>query len=430
MSDREITQTWDGLTLSGRTDPDHGTTAYTYDPMGTITTQTGTATTGGGTWLLGDALGSTLAQVSPGGEITQATSWDPGGQQAFHTTGWDARVGYTGEQTDAGLGLVNFYARSYDPTTAAFTTPDTWGGLLREPQTLHRYAYVLGDPLTTTTDVLGYWPSWAESAGNWIKDTASTVTKHAQDNWRTYAAVAAGVVVSSLVVAAAGACIAATAGLCGVVVAGVATTVVTAVAAGAAGSAAAYAYVGDDGQGTLSWAGFASNAAAGAVLGGVGAGVSTGLTNVANRITAAHKAAAAAKAAAKAAKARAAAAKAVAANSARAGTLSATTQSASRAAKIAPEIKTGSMGGPTAGKRFPQSVKNDTLADNPTTCVYCLMETNRPQIDHVIPKSLGGNATLKNVQTTCGWCNSSKGARSFPVNPPPGFRGFWPPEWW
>lgn len=99
------------------------------------------------------------------------------------------------------------------------------------------------------------------------------------------------------------------------------------------------------------------------------------------------------------------------------------------AAKAAPEIKAGSMGGSTAGKRFPQSVKDETLADNPGTCAYCRMETDRPQVDHSIPMSRGGNATLDNAQTTCWWCNASKGARDFPVNPPPGFRGFWPPGW-
>lgn len=40
----------------------------------------------------------------------------------------------------------------------------------------------------------------------------------------------------------------------------------------------------------------------------------------------------------------------------------------------------------------------------------------------------GGNATLDNAQTTCGWYNASKGARDFPVNPPPGFEGGWPAE--
>jgi HNH endonuclease len=41
-----------------------------------------------------------------------------------------------------------------------------------------------------------------------------------------------------------------------------------------------------------------------------------------------------------------------------------------------------------------------------------------PQADHAIPRAQDGNATFDNGQTTCPWCNASKGARDFPVNPP------------
>jgi 5-methylcytosine-specific restriction endonuclease McrA len=53
-----------------------------------------------------------------------------------------------------------------------------------------------------------------------------------------------------------------------------------------------------------------------------------------------------------------------------------------------------------------------------------------PQVDHVIPKSKGGNATIENAQTTCQRCNGSKNNRAYPVNPPPGYEGAWPPPWW
>jgi hypothetical protein len=96
----------------------------------------------------------------------------------------------------------------------------------------------------------------------------------------------------------------------------------------------------------------------------------------------------------------------------------------------APLIKAGSEGGETAGKAFSQGVRQEVLDENPSTCVYCRMETDRPQVDHAIPRSRGGNATFENGQTTCWWCNASKGARDFPVNPPPGFEGIWPPIWW
>ena len=87
-------------------------------------------------------------------------------------------------------------------------------------------------------------------------------------------------------------------------------------------------------------------------------------------------------------------------------------------------------GGPTSGKSFPGSVKQQALDENPSTCVYCRMKTDRPQVDHSIPKSCGGNATIDNAQTTCTHCNASKGARDFPVTPPGGYEGPWPPPWW
>ena len=95
-----------------------------------------------------------------------------------------------------------------------------------------------------------------------------------------------------------------------------------------------------------------------------------------------------------------------------------------------PAIKPGSAGGPTAGRRFPESVRQGELAQNPSTCVYCRMETDAPQIDHAVPRSRGGNATPENAQTTCGHCNASKGNRDFPVTPPGGYEGPWPPPWW
>ncbi len=95
-----------------------------------------------------------------------------------------------------------------------------------------------------------------------------------------------------------------------------------------------------------------------------------------------------------------------------------------------PSIKAGSAGGATAFQRFSQNVRGEALADNPGTCVYCRMWTDTPEIDHVIPRSAGGNATIQNAQVTCIWCNRSKGSRPFPVNPPPDYVGPFPPPWW
>jgi hypothetical protein len=106
-----------------------------------------------------------------------------------------------------------------------------------------------------------------------------------------------------------------------------------------------------------------------------------------------------------------------------------------RAAAVAddavPLIKAGSAGGETAGKSFSQAIKDAAKAENPLNiCVYCRREGVATQVDHSIPKSRGGNATLDNAQLACPHCNASKGARDFPVNPPPGYRGEWPPAHW
>jgi hypothetical protein len=104
---------------------------------------------------------------------------------------------------------------------------------------------------------------------------------------------------------------------------------------------------------------------------------------------------------------------------------------ANAAANKFPPIKPGSAGGPTAGKRFPQDVKDQAYKENPTrTCVYCRRPGMATQVDHAIPKSRDGNATIDNAQLTCPHCNPSKGAGDFPVNPPPRYTGPWPPPWW
>jgi RHS repeat-associated protein len=96
-----------------------------------------------------------------------------------------------------------------------------------------------------------------------------------------------------------------------------------------------------------------------------------------------------------------------------------------------PKIKPGSSGGPTAGKPFSANLKQQAFDnDLSRTCVWCGMPNTATQVDHAIPKSLGGNATIDNAQLSCPHCNLSRGARDSPVTPPPDYRGPWPPPWW
>jgi RHS repeat-associated protein len=96
-----------------------------------------------------------------------------------------------------------------------------------------------------------------------------------------------------------------------------------------------------------------------------------------------------------------------------------------------PQIKPGAAGGPTMMQDFHGIVKAAARAENPTlTCVYCGRPGIATHVDHAFPKSLGGDATLLNAQLTCPWCNLSKGAREFPVNPPSGWDSAWWYDWW
>jgi RHS repeat-associated protein len=92
-----------------------------------------------------------------------------------------------------------------------------------------------------------------------------------------------------------------------------------------------------------------------------------------------------------------------------------------------PPIKLGSAGGPGVGKEFSW----DVFRQNPKRlCVFCRMP-GANAIDHVIPKTRGGNNTIENAQLACTHCNASKGNRgAYPMSPPRGYVGPWPPPWW
>jgi RHS repeat-associated protein len=69
-------------------------------------------------------------------------------------------LGYTGELANPdgaadGQGLLHFYARSYQPGTSQWTSPDPWSGLLTRPSSLNKYSYTEADP-TSLWDVGGF----------------------------------------------------------------------------------------------------------------------------------------------------------------------------------------------------------------------------------------------------------------------------------
>jgi 5-methylcytosine-specific restriction endonuclease McrA len=66
-------------------------------------------------------------------------------------------------------------------------------------------------------------------------------------------------------------------------------------------------------------------------------------------------------------------------------------------------------------RRFSLPVSRRTvLARDHYTCQYCKAQPGKSQltIDHVLPRSQGGETTWENVVTACGHCNRRKGNRT------------------
>jgi hypothetical protein len=105
--------------------------------------------------------------------------------------------------------------------------------------------------------------------------------------------------------------------------------------------------------------------------------------------------------------------------------------SGSAPASGAPQIPPGSAGGQGAGRRIPQSLRDQHFPEGqtPPTCGYC-RQNPAGDLDHVIPRSQNGDLTPQNIVPACSHCNRSKGARPAPVTPPANYVGEWPPSWW
>ena len=81
--------------------------------------------------------------------------------------------------------------------------------------------------------------------------------------------------------------------------------------------------------------------------------------------------------------------------------------------------KSGSTGGPGAGKRFKPESPEVKADKEGVPCRYCGQgTTNRPghpssrERDHIDPKSRGGNNSPENEGDSCRTCNRSKGAKN------------------
>ena len=368
--------------LSVKAQPGGGTTTTVTTHYSLGSDRVAVATDGDVTWLIGDHLGSTTIAHNPT-TGTQKQRFTPyGAPRDGNVTATE--YGYTGQRADQSTGLMYYQARYYDPTLRRFTQPDTIIPNPLNPQDLNRYTYTRNNPVKYT-DPSGHKVIGSDSYGcmGTSNCTISSAVRQPDGGW----------LITERTIDKSG-------GDDGGVEQfdtnapidfGTGSDVNEVVLIGlevAAGDVADAVHCADGfgwNWNTVADCGLAvAPFVSRGLLNGFGAGLKKLFGGPADEI----------------------------------------------ATNTAPPIKPGAAGGPTAGKPFPGSVRDATLAENPGTCVYCRMETPTPQVDHAIPRVRGGNATLDNAQTTCPWCNASKGPRDFPVNPPPGYRGLWPPSWW
>lgn len=126
--------------------------------------------TGGRSYFLTDALGSTLALTAPNGDVQARYHYSPYGETQFQALAPGFTSGnpyqYTGREND-GAGLYYYRARYYQPTQGRFTQEDPLG-FVDGP---NPYAYVGGNPLQYR-DPLGLW-AWGDPLPQWMVDGAA-----------------------------------------------------------------------------------------------------------------------------------------------------------------------------------------------------------------------------------------------------------------
>lgn len=147
-----------------RTAPNGTVTHVMYVPGERGVVAQGTQVAGGALlleYLHDDHLGSigaTTSKVGTGSVQTIQERFDPFGSRIGPTSppmstpppSSTVTIGFTGQEHDDGLGLINMGGRIYDPALARFLTPDPVVARLWRSQSLNRYSYVENSPVRST----------------------------------------------------------------------------------------------------------------------------------------------------------------------------------------------------------------------------------------------------------------------------------------
>lgn len=116
-----------------------GSTSFIYGPGGTPIEQIDSS--GNPTYLHVDQLGSTRLLTNSSGRVTGTYIFDPYGTTTSHTGSASTPLEYAGQYLDSETGLYYLRARYYDPTTDQLITRDPLFGSTQQP-----YSYVGDNP--------------------------------------------------------------------------------------------------------------------------------------------------------------------------------------------------------------------------------------------------------------------------------------------
>lgn len=148
-------QVWDGLSVVQQDSGEADEASLVRDVTGDVAIQHTEGLLADDTrWGLTDRLGSTVAQAQ-GSKVGQLAEYSDWGVPTFATLGWNSQTGYTGELGDPITGLNSYFARAYEPMSGSWLSADPYRGSTSDPETLSRYGYVGGNPVTHT-DAYGY----------------------------------------------------------------------------------------------------------------------------------------------------------------------------------------------------------------------------------------------------------------------------------
>jgi RHS repeat-associated protein len=132
-----------------------------------------------------DASGSIRLVTSSAGAVVDSSTYDPFGVRLSGTSA----LGFDGEPSIVGTGLLNLRARDYVPTSGRFLTTDAASPSIGDPQSIDPYTFAGNNPVNLTDPTGLCWFNVCEAVSN----SFNAVGNAAQTAWKTTQHVAAQV---------------------------------------------------------------------------------------------------------------------------------------------------------------------------------------------------------------------------------------------